>query len=181
VKSRGFSINAQSAQLLSEYLGTDLSKVVNEINKLSIILPSGSTITEKHIEENIGISKDYNVFELQKALNMKDVLKANRIINYFESNPKANPIQMVLPSLYSHFTKLAMFISLKDKKEAAKELGVNPYFINDYRDAATRFSAMKVERIISYIREADKRSKGVENVSIEDGDIMKELVFKILH
>jgi DNA polymerase III subunit delta len=181
VKSRGFTITAQSAQLLSEYLGTDLSKVVNEINKLSIILPAGSTITEKHIEENIGISKDYNVFELQKALNMKDVLKANRIINYFESNPKANPIQMVLPSLYSHFTKLAMFISLKDKKEAAKELGVNPYFINDYRDAATRFSAMKVERIISYIREADKRAKGVDNVSIEDGDIMKELVFKILH
>jgi len=179
--ARGFKINHGASQLLAEYLGTDLSKVVNAINKLAIILPEKSEITPAIIEENIGISKDYNVWELQKALGQKDVLKANRIIQYFEANPKANPIQMILPSLYLHYSKLSMFLSVKDKQNAAKELGLNPYAMNELKDAASKYNAQKVERIIGYLREADRRVKGVEYLSIENGDLMKELVFKILH
>ncbi len=181
VASRGYKINHAAAQLLAEYLGTDLSKVVNAINKLAIILPEKSEITPKSIEENIGISKDYNVWELQKALGQKDVLKANRIIQYFEANPKANPIQMVLPSLYGHYSKLAMYLSLPDKKNAAAELGMSPYALNDYKDASTKYNAQKVERIIGYIRDTDKKSKGVNNVSVDHGELIKELVYKILH
>jgi len=180
-QSRHFKINHGASQLLSEYLGTDLSKVVNAINKLAIILPERSEITAQHIEQNIGISKDYNVWELQKALGQKDVLKANRIIHYFESNPKSNPIQMVLPSLYAYFAKLASYISIPDKRNAASELGMTTWALNDYKEASSKFTAQKVERIIGYIRETDKKSKGVNNASADDGDLMKELVFKILH
>jgi len=181
VQSRQFKINSGASQLLAEYLGTDLSKVVNAINKLAIILPERSEITAQHIEQNIGISKDYNVWELQKALGQKDVLKANRIIHYFESNPKSNPIQMVLPSLYNYFSKLAAYISIPDKRNAAAELGMTTWALNDYKEASTKFNAQKVERIIGYIRDTDKKSKGVNNASADDGDLMKELVFKILH
>lgn len=181
VKERGFKIQTGAAQLIAEYLGTDLSKVVNEMNKLSIILPKGTEITTHHIEENIGISKDYNVWELQKALGQKDIMKANRIIHYFDANPKANPIQMVIPSLYNYFSKLAMYVSLADKSNAATELGISPYGLNDYKEAATKYAPQKVERIIGYLRETDKKSKGVDNYSIEHGDLMRELVFKITH
>ncbi len=181
IGQRGYKIQKNAAHLLAEYLGTDLSKVVNEINKLAIILLAGTNITAQHIEENIGISKDYNVWELQKALAQKDILKSNRIIHYFEANPKSNPIQMVIPSLYSYFSKMAMYISLPDKKNAAAELGISPYGLNDYKEAATKYSAPKVERIISYLRETDKKAKGVDNYSVENGELMKELVFKILH
>jgi DNA polymerase-3 subunit delta len=181
VTSRGFKIQPNSAQMLAEYLGTDLSKVVNEVGKLAIILPPGTNITPQVIEENIGISKDYNVWELQKALGKKDVLKSNRIIQYFEANPKANPIQMVIPSLYSFFSKMAIYVSLKDKRDAAKEMGVSPFALNDYKEASQNFNAPKVERIIGYLRDVDKKVKGVGNANVSDGDLMKELVFKILH
>lgn len=181
VQSRNFKIQPGAARLLAEYLGTDLSKVVNAVNKLAIILQEKGEITPKLIEENIGISKDYNVWELQKSLAQKDVLKANRIIQYFEANPKANPIQMVLPSLYSYFSKLAIYISLPDKRSAGSEMGLNSYALNEYKEAAGKFTAQKVERIISYIRDADRKSKGVDNVSADNSDLMKELVFKILH
>lgn len=181
VKERGFKIHSTAAQLLAEYLGTDLSKVVNEVNKLALLLPAGSEITTQHIEDNIGISKDYNVWELQKALGQKDVMKSNRIIHYFEANPKANPIQMVIPSLYGYFSKLAAYVSAQDKGAAAKEMGINPYALNDYKEAAAKYTAPKVERIIGYLRETDKKSKGVDNYSVENGDLMRELVFKILH
>jgi DNA polymerase III subunit delta len=181
VAARGFKINHNASQLLAEYLGTDLSKVVNAVNKLAIILKDKGEITPQLIEQNIGISKDYNVWELQKALGQKDVLKANRIIQYFESNPKNNPIQMVLPSLYNYYAKLAMYISVPDKKNAAAELGMTSWALNDYKEAATLYNAQKVERIIGYIRDTDKKSKGVNNVSVDHGDLMKELVFKILH
>lgn len=181
VVQRGFKIQHSAAQLLADYLGTDLSKVVNAINKLAIILPAGSQITAQHIEDNIGISKDYNVFELIKALNQKDVLKSNRIIAYFEANPKANPIQMVIPMLFRNFSQLAAYLSLADKSQAAKEIGVSPYALNDFKDAAKYYDARKAEKVLGYLRSVDKKSKGVDNVSVEDGDLMKELVFKILH
>ncbi|MDZ4824387.1 MAG: DNA polymerase III subunit delta [Flavobacteriales bacterium] len=181
VGHKGYKIEPKASNLLAEYLGTDLGKVVNEVGKLLIIIPKEKMITTHHIEENIGISKDYNVWELQKALGQKDVLKSNRIINYFEANPKANPIQMVIPSLYGYFSKLSMYQSLADKKNAASELGMNPYAINDYKVAANNFAPVKVERIIHSLREVDRKSKGVDNFSVEDGALMRELVFKILH
>ncbi len=181
VATRGFKINHNASQMLAEYLGTDLSKVTNAVNKLAIILPVKSEITPQVIEENIGISKDYNQWELNKALGQKDVMKANRIIQYFEANPKANPIQRVLPALYVYYSKLAWFISLPDKRSATNDLGLSSFAINEYKDASTRYSAQKVERIIGFIRESDKKSKGVNNVSTDDGDILKELVYKILH
>lgn len=180
-EQRGYKIQNNAAILLADYLGTDLSKVVNAVNKLAVILPSGSTFTTQHVEDNIGISKDYNVFELIKALNTKDALKSNRIINYFEANPKANPIQMTIPMLYRHFSQLAAYLSMADKSNAAKEIGINPYAMNDFKEAAKNYDARKAEKIIGYLRSTDKKTKGVDNVSTEDGDLMKELVFKILH
>jgi DNA polymerase-3 subunit delta len=181
VQQSGFTIENSVAELLSEYLGNDLSKVVNEISKLAIILPKGTHINAQHVEDNIGISKDFNVWELQKSLGQKDVLKANRIIHYFENNPKAHPIQMTIPSLYSYFTKLAIYISLKDKSQAASAMGVNPYAINDYKAASTKYDARKVERIIGYLRQADRQSKGLEEGKYTIGDIYRELIFKTLH
>ncbi|MFN0031136.1 MAG: DNA polymerase III subunit delta [Flavobacteriales bacterium] len=180
-EQRGYKIQNNAAILLADYLGTDLSKVVNAVNKLAVILPAGSQITTQHIEDNIGISKDYNVFELIKALNVKDVLKSNRIINYFEANPKANPIQMTIPMLYRHFSQLAAYLGTTDKSQAAKEIGIAPWALNDFKEASKNYDARKAEKIISYLRSTDKKTKGVENVSAEDGDLMKELVFKILH
>jgi DNA polymerase III subunit delta len=180
VKSRQLKIESSAAQMLAENLGADLSKVVNAINKLTIIVPEGGSITARMVEENIGISKDYNLWELTKALSKKNVLHANRIIHYFEANPKSNPLQLIIPGLYGHFAKLAIFISLPNKANAAADMGLNPYAINEYREAAKHYSAMKVERIISSILEADRRSKGV-GPHMEGGDILKELVFKILH
>lgn len=181
VQQRGYKIDPKASNLLAEYLGADLGKVVNEVGKLMIIVPKEKTITTQHIEENIGISKDFNVWELQKALAQKDVLKSNRIINYFEANPKANPIQMVIPSLYGYFSKLSVYQALPDKKNAAAEMGVNPYAINDYKMASGNYSPVKVERIIHSLREVDRKSKGIDNVSVEDGALMRELIFKILH
>lgn len=181
VTERGYSIDIGAANLLAEYLGTDLSKVVNAVNKLAVLLPAGSKITPQNIEDNIGISKDFNVWELQKALGKKDVMKSNRIIQYFESNPKANPIQMVIPSLYNFFSKLLVYVTIENKNNAAKELGVNPIAINDYKEAAKNYSQDKLERIIGYLRETDKKSKGIDNYSVDHGDLMRELVFKTLH
>lgn len=179
VGQRGYKIQNTASQLLADYLGTDLSKVVNAVNKLAIILPAGSQITTQHIEDNIGISKDYNVFELIKALNQKDVVKSYRIIAYFDANPKANPIQMVLPMLYRNFSQLAAFHSLADKSQAAREIGISPYALNDIKDAAKNYDYRKAEKIIGTLRNIDKRSKGVDNVSVENGELMRELVFKI--
>lgn len=181
VAEHGYKIKPDASNMLAEYLGTNLTKVVNELNKLAIILPKGSLITPEIIEQNIGISKDYNSWELNNALSKKDIKKANMIINYFEANPKANPIQMVLPGLYSHFSKILMYQSLKNKNDASRELGINPYALNDLKQAATNYSPAKLERILSYLRETDKKTKGVDNYSVENGDLMKELVFKILH
>lgn len=181
VRQNGYGIDAKVAEILAEYLGTDLSKVVNEISKLAILLPKGTEITAQHIEDNIGISKDFNVWELQKALGTKDILKANRIIHYFENNPKSNPIQMVLPSLYGYFTKLAVYISLPDKSQAASVMGVAPYAINDYKAASAKYDARKVERILGYLRSADRQVKGLEGFRMEQGDIYRELIYKTLH
>ncbi len=177
------TISQKAAVLLTEYLGNDLSKVVNELNKLLINIPVGSEITEEYVEKNIGISKDYNVFELQKALVKKDVLKANQIIRYFAANPRENPLVKVIPILSSFFSRILTYHYLKDKTKnsIAAALSVNPFFVSDYQQAAKTFSPGKVIRVISLLREYDLKAKGMDNISTPDGELMRELIFKILH
>jgi DNA polymerase-3 subunit delta len=183
LKGKGYGISPKAAALLTEYLGNDLSKISNELDKLMINLPAKAEITEQHIQDNIGISKDYNIFELQTALGKKDVLKANRIINYFASNPKDNPLVMTLVSLNSFFSKLLMYHFTPDKSKGsiASALGVNPFFVGDYERAARNYPLNKLRAIIAELREYDLKSKGIENASVPDGELLKELVFKILH
>ena len=179
----GFSITPQASVMLSEYLGTSLSKIANELKKLVIALPSKTRITPEHIEKNIGISKDYNIFELQNALGAKNILKANRIINHFGANPKSNPIQRTVVSLHTFFSKLFMLHFLKDKSEngVAASLGVHPFFAKDYIAAARRYGPPKIYEIIGILREYDMKSKGYGNVSVSVGDLQKEMIYKILH
>jgi DNA polymerase-3 subunit delta len=135
------------------------------------------------VEKNIGISKDFNVFELQKAMARKDVLKANQIILYFGANLRENPLVKVIPILYSYFSKILNYHYLPDKSKntVAAALGVNPFFVADYQQAAKSFPVGKTVMIISLLREYDLKAKGVDNASTGDGELMKELIFKIMH
>jgi DNA polymerase-3 subunit delta len=179
---RNYKINQQASLMLAEYLGNDLSKIANELDKLMLNVSAGQEITLKHIHDNIGISKEYNVFELQAALGKKDAFKVNQIINYFEANPKANPIVLVLGNLNNFFSKVLVYHYVKDKspQNLAREIGVSPYFIKDYEQAARSYPLGKTVQIISYLREYDVKSKGVES-NTDHGGLMKELMFKILH
>lgn len=177
-------ISEKAEMMLIEFLGTDLSRIANELDKLLITkAPNETQITPELIEKNIGISKDFNVFELQDALIRKDVLKVNRIVRYFGENKKSNPIQMVLAQLFSFFSNLMMFHYLSDKSPAtvASELKINPYFTKDYIQASRSFGAWKTMLIISEIRTTDARSKGIDDTGTETADLLKELMFKILH
>jgi len=183
INSRGFKISPKPCSLLAEYLGADLGRIMNEIEKLVINLPEGQTITEEIIERNIGISKEYNVFELQSSLGNRDILKANRIISYFAANPKQNPAVVVLTVLFNFFVKLMIYHQLKDKSRnnVASVLSVSPFFVKDYSEAAGNYSQKKLREIIGLLREYDLRIKGVNNASTEGNELLKELVFKILH
>lgn len=183
LSGKKYTIDSKSTLMLVEFLGTDLSKISNELDKLMVVLPEGSQITPKAIEENIGISKDYNNFELRKAVGEKDVLKVNRIINHFAQNQKANPMVMTISLLNSFFTQLLIFHSLNDKSKnsIAKALGVNPFFASDYTTAGKNYPMRKVSQVIGLLREADVKSKGVGANALPAGDILKELMFKIIH
>ena len=182
VRSKGYHINPKASALLAEYLGNDLSKVANELEKLMLNVPQAQEINTKEVQDNIGISKEYNVFELQNALSRRDVYKANQIVNYFEANPKANPIVLVMGNLAGYFTKILKYHYVADKSQAAKELGVNPYFLKDYELAARNYNLGKTFEVISLLREYDLKSKGVDSTgNTEHGELMKELVFKIMH
>jgi len=179
----GMTITPQAAIMLAEYLGANLSKVANELQKLIIALPEKTRITPEHIEKNIGISKEYNIFELQNALGECDVLKANRIINYFGSNPNSNPIQRTISSLHIYFTRLFMCHFLKDKSEnsVAASLGLHPFIAKSYIAAARRYKPPKLYEIVGILREYDMKSKGYGNLSASPGELLKEMVYKILH
>ncbi|MCO4292182.1 DNA polymerase III subunit delta [Solitalea sp. MAHUQ-68] len=184
VQEHGFKMSPQATALLAEYLGNDLLKISNELEKLMINIPKGAEIGVKEIETNIGISKEYNVFELQNALGKRDVLKANQIINYFAANKKDNPAVVVMATLAGYFSKLFVYHCLKDKSKpaVASALGVNPYFVGDYELAARNYPQGKTMQIISFLREYDLKSKGVGSTgNTDEGDLMKELVWKILH
>lgn len=180
--TKGYKIEPQASAMLAEYLGNDLSKIANEMEKLMLNVPAGLTITMQHIQDNIGISKEYNVFELQSALSRKDPFKVNQIINYFEANPRANPIVLVLGNLNNFFSKVLLYHYAKDKspQTLARELGVSPYFLKDYELAARSYNYGKSMQIISLLREYDLKSKGVDS-NAGNGELMKELMFKILH
>ena len=178
------SISMAAARLMAEYLGADLKKVTNEIDKMKIVLPKGHEIVPADIEKNVGISKDYNVFELVKAFAQKDILKTNRILNYYASNTKLHPIQMVLPMLYSHFSKSIVYAGLPqgvNKFDAAKACGASPYAIDDLSLTCRNYKVSKLIRIIGYLRESDRKSKGLMGNNIDEAAIYKELGFKILH
>jgi DNA polymerase III subunit delta len=177
------TITPQAAIMLAEYLGADLGKVVNELKKLIIALPENTRITPEHIEKNIGISKEYNVFELQNALGEKNILKANRIINHFGANPNNNAIQLTIASLHQYFSRLFMVHFLKDKSEnsVAASLGLHPYVAKSYIAALKRYSPHKLFEVVGILREYDMKSKGFGNTSASPGDLQKEMVYKILH
>ena len=185
VRKQNYSITTKACFLLAEFLGNDISKIVNEISKLIINISQGQEITEEFVERNIGISKDFNVFELQKALGKKDILKSNQIINYFAANPRENPLVKVIPLLTSYFSKVLMYQHITDKSRnnVAAVLSINPFFVSDYQQAASNYKASKVIFIISVLREYDLKSKGVDSngTSTSDGELMRELIFKILH
>lgn len=184
VRDKAYRINARAAALMAEYLGTDLSKIANELEKLMLNIPQGGEITAETVQDNIGISKEYNVFELQTALARRDPFKVNQIINYFAANPKSNPLPMVLGALNTYFTKVLKYHYASDRSPQglARELGVSPYFVKDYELAGKNYDKMKTFQVISYLRECDVRSKGVDSTgNTEGGELLKELMFKIIH
>jgi len=183
VKEKKYSIGPKATILIADFLGNDLSKITNEIDKLMISLPEGKEITPEMVQDNIGISKDFNVFELQDALAKKDILKANRIINYFAANEKEHPVPVTLSILFGYFSKVLKYHFLQDKSKfaAASALGVNPFFIEGYANASLHFNVPKLKQIFALLKECDLKSKGVDNPSIPSGELLKELVFKILH
>ena len=171
--------------MIAEFVGTDLNRLAGELEKLIITLPPGATrITPEQIERNIGISKDYNNFELRSALIEKDVLKANRIVKYFNDNPKNNPLQLTLAVLFNFFSNLMLAYYAPEKTEQgiAAQLGLrSPWQSREYMAAMRRYKGIKVMQIIEAIRTCDAKSKGIDNSSMSDGDLLKELVYVILH
>ena len=182
LKGQNYDISPKAAQMLVEFLGTDLGKVNNELNKLKIVLPEGTQITPEHIEENIGISKDFNNFELRKAVGEKNVVKAHQIAKYFADNPKDNPMVVTVALLFNFFSQLLHLHGMSDKnpRSVASALKVNPYFVNEYLVAARNYPMKKVSLVIGLLREFDVKSKGVGANSIPQGDLLKELLVRVL-
>jgi len=182
LKGQGYDISPKAAQMLVEFLGTDLSKVNNELDKLKIVLPKGTQITPEHIEENIGISKDFNNFELRKAVGERNMVKVHQIAKYFADNPKDNPMVVTVALLFNFFSQLLHLHGLADKnpRSVASALRVNPYFVNEYLTAARNYPMKKVSAVISLLREFDVKSKGVGSNAVPQGDLLKELLVKIL-
>lgn len=185
LKRKGFDIEPKATSMLADFVGTDLSRLTGELEKLIITLPKNQTrITPEQVERNIGVSKDYNNFELRSAIVEKDILKANKIIKYFDENPKNNPIQMTLSLLFGFFSNLMLAYYAPEKSEQgiASFLGLKtPWQSREYITAMRRYSGVKTMQIIGEIRYADAKSKGIGNSSVNNGDILRELVFKILH
>ena len=185
LKRKSVDIEPKAAEMMAEFVGTDLSRMAGELEKLVLTLPAGQKrITPEQIERNIGISKDYNNFELKNAIIARDVLKANKLIKYFDENPKTNPIQATLSVLFNFFSNLMLVYYAPDKSEQgiASMLGLkSTWQAKEYLAAARVFSGVKVMQIIGEIRYCDAQSKGVDNVSLKDGDLLRELIFKILH
>ena len=182
VEQKGYTISQKALMLLVEHIGNDLSRINNEIDKILINLNKRKNITEEDIENFVGISKEYNVFELQEALGRKDLAKATKIIQYFDANPKAGPIQMILPTLYNFFSKVNMIYAVQggDEKSTAAAIGVHPFFIKDYMQASKNYSARGTEQILLLLHHYNLRSLGIHDVGTSDASLMKELVVKMM-
>jgi len=182
IRKKDKNIDTKAAQLIAEYLGSDLSKVANEIDKMLIQIPKEvQLINTKHVEENIGISKDFNVFELQKAIGQKNFNKSIQIINYFASDPNKNPLLLTISNLFSYFNKVILLHESKNiaPREQAMRLGVSEYFLSDYKLASSNFSKERLEHIIAILKYYDLKSKGVGGNSTPEGELMREMVIRI--
>ncbi|CAD0008101.1 MULTISPECIES: DNA polymerase III subunit delta [Flavobacterium] len=178
-----YTIDPKANAMLVEFLGTDLSKINNELEKLQIILPQGTVITPQHIEENIGFSKDYNVFELRKAIGERNQLKAYKIAENFAHNPKEYPLVMTTGLVFGFFVQLLKYHGLKDKnpKNVATAIGVNPYFLKEYDLAIKNYPMRKVSQIVGALRDVDVKSKGVGANALPQSDLLKEMLYKIFN
>ena len=183
LQGKNYTIEAKANAMLVEFLGNDLSKINNELEKLQIILPKGSLISAKNIEENIGFSKDFNVFELQNAIGTKNQVKAYQIAQYFSDNPKDNPMVVTVSLLFSYFIKVLKYHGLKDKNpvNVAKVLGISPFFIKDYDVALRNYPMKKVSSIVNTLRDIDVKSKGVGANALPTRDLLKEMLVKIFN
>jgi DNA polymerase-3 subunit delta len=184
VSSRNTRIEPKAAAMLTEYLGTDLGRIEAELDKLMLVMEAGNDIiSPAQVEENIGISKDFNQFELNNAIAQRNVLKANRIARYFASNPKSHPLVLTLTSIYFFFSKVLNYHFTKDRSRSnlASVLRVDPYFIPDYEKAAKMYPPARTVKIIALLREYDRKSKGIGHAGTPPGELLKELVYKILH
>ena len=176
---KGYTITPKAAHMLVEFIGNDLSKISNELSKLQLIVKKGSQITDQIVEENIGISKDFNNFELLNAIAHRNTKKAFAIIQYFAHNPKNNPIVVTVATLFGFFTKVMKYHTLSNKSQAPKALGVHPFFMKDYEVAARNYPMRRISAIISVIREVDVKSKGV-GASLPPIDLLKEMLVKVI-
>ncbi|MDR1886376.1 MAG: DNA polymerase III subunit delta [Prevotellaceae bacterium] len=188
LRKKGASITPAAASILTDHIGNDLSRIVNELDKLFILLPENNrTITAEHIEKNIGISKEYNMFALSNAVLAGDVFTANRIIDYYGKNPNDSPITQIITSLFTQFLRLLKYHVVKrnsrglQTREIAEQLGVNIFFLKDYESAARKYSILKAVQIIELLREYDMKSKGWNSPSMPAAELLKELIFKIMH
>jgi len=182
IKTKGFTITNKALFLLIDHIGNDLSRLDNEVNKLILNLDKRKNITEDDVEMFVGISKEFNVFELQQAIANKDLYKAIRIIQYFESNPKAAPIQLVFPSLYNYFSKVQMIYSVpsRDEKTVATAIGVNAYFVRDYLQTAMKFSSQEIERVLLLLHQYNLKGIGVNDAGTTDAMLLKEMTVKMI-
>jgi DNA polymerase III subunit delta len=182
VKSKGYSITNKALFLLIDHIGNDLSRLNNEVNKLILNLNDRKNITEDDVEMFVGISKEFNVFELQQAIANKDLYKAIRIIQYFESNPKAAPIQLIFPSLYNYFSKVQMIYSVpsRDEKSVATAIGVHSYFVRDYLQTAMKFSSQEIEKVLLLLHQYNLKGIGVNDIGSSDAMLLKEMTVKMI-
>lgn len=178
-KADGFTISPKASHMLVEFLGADLSKIKNELDKLRLIVPKGLEVTPEHIEENIGISKDFNNFELQDAIGTKNYKKAFQIIQHFSQDPSNNPFVVTLSLMHSFFTRLLKYHALNNKSQAPRVLGVSPYFISQYANAARVYPIRRVTAILAELRELDLMSKGVGASNLTHQDLLKELLIRV--
>ncbi|MGZ8537762.1 MAG: DNA polymerase III subunit delta [Flavisolibacter sp.] len=182
VKSKGYSINNKALLLLIDHIGNDLNRINNEIDKLILNLSNRTNITEDDIENFVGVSKEFNVFELQQAIAHKDLYKAIRIIQYFDANPKAAPLQLIFPSLYNYFSKVQMIYGLpaRDEKSVASAIGVNFYFVKDYLQTALKYNNQEIEKLILLLHQYNLKGIGINDGGTSDSMLLKEMVVKMI-
>jgi len=183
IKTTGYELNSKACMLLIESLGNDLGRIVKELEKLAILIEKGTIINENHIEENIGISKDYNVFELTNAVANKDNLKALKIVDYFDHNPKAADLVFVISNLFKFFSQIMRihFLPNKSREAVARALGVHPFVAGELTNAKNKYDPRKIAANIALIHEYDLKSKGVGNTSATQGELMREMVYQLIH